>query len=1021
MAAAAAAAAAAAVDKNRIPLSLRVRIWLVMSPWARRWEFLQIFLAFVACAILVSEFYVTTDPAFFLPIELIFSAFFLIDYLLHLFAALDRLRFFFHWRNLADLVSLMPVVVSLIAGNDDNSTVSHVLRTLRVVRALRIMRALRLLFVRRAGAGTTGTVKRQIAFIAISLLTLLFVLACFVFVVEQNFSDTPSLDTYHDALYWVVQLMTTVSFGDIVPKSTVSRMVVALVIIFSWLVMSVNLARLIALINTAQRFDGSARWGSEDGTPLVVVGGVVTYDSLHNVLRELLYSSTGRRRLRVIALLSSIPNAELISLSKDPRFESNLQLLVGSPLHKVDLERVRMQDASAVFLLTDKYARDVNAVDTSVILQAIAIADFSPNMRDKLFVQLLRRAATRHLILAGVPNVLSIDELKYGLLGQSCNAPGFSTLVTNLMRSHSPDKLAPPIGLPMQFARWIDEYEQGCAHQPWTVPLEPFAGEKFGHALVSLFVATGATIFAIETWENGRRRIVLKPDMTREVTTDDLAFYVSSKPLELTDELVRNMLVFGRRAFDSEHASFMRAQHVSESESVDVDLSDIAPASRRRRRRLTPVTTSFRDALPLVWQDEITRAPPSEASRRMPTQSRMSAILIDENEVGAETVSLVNVQPSASSRTSSVSARRHPHRFARHQSQPHPHNNNINNISNQQPSQQQSTAQQPLQESPTDTDTASATTGDESGVPRVMSQSSRTDFSDDDEAEGDFDDKLRDFLLLIVCGDAPNELFADVLAPVDRDTTIVVLFEAQPKKWQWSRILSRLRDFSDIHLVQADPIQFVTSTAVDDARQVVILNGARTAQANLSSTFDSLVVIVARALDAVPRADKACFVLAELAEGRNISFVGGSSDSLQKRSLIDDYMFWPHYAAGSVFTAAVLDALLCQVYLNPAVLAMTKLMIGSSQGPRVYSVALPLQFAGRRVSSLFVHLAARDMLLLGLYRRAGRLTSSYPYVYANASPNAMVDAGDRLFVLALQAPSEALMTQGAMESFDWIE
>jgi hypothetical protein len=251
--------------------------------------------------------------------------------------------------------------------------------------------------------------------------------------------------------------------------------------------------------------------------------------------------------------------------------------------------------------------------------------------------------------------------------------------------------------------------------------------------------------------------------------------------------------------------------------------------------------------------------------------------------------------------------------------------------------------------------------------------------------------------------------------------TIVVLFETQPKKWQWSRILSRLRDFSDIHLVQADPIQFVTSTAIEDARQVLILNGARAVQANLSSTFDSLVVIVARALDAVRRSEKPTFVLAELAEGRNISFVGGSSEALLRRSLVDDYMFWPHYAAGNVFTAAVLDALLCQVYLNPAVLAMTKLMIGASQGPRVYSVALPQQLAGRRIAGLFVHLAARDMLLLGLYRRAGRLASSYSYVYANASPNAMVDAGDRFFVLSSVAPTEALLTQGAAESFDWTE
>jgi voltage-gated potassium channel len=977
---AAAAAATASAEQSSflanhsLNWALRVRIWLALSVWARRWEYLQIVLAFVACSILVADFYVKTEERLFWPIEVTLTVVFVVDYAMHFASAIDRLRFFWHWRNLADLVSLMPIVVTLVEPT--GSVLGNVIRTLRVARALRIVRALRLLFKQR---GRHGSVQQEIVFIAISFASMLFVFACLTFTLEQNFSDEPSLQTFHDALYWTVQLATTVSFGDIVPKSTVSRLCVALVIVISWLVVAVNLARLIALVNSVQRYDGRIRWDSDDGTPYVVVSGVVTFDALHHALRELLFSSTGRRRLRVVALLSGPPSSELVALSNDPQFESNLQLLVGSPLFKHDLERVRMREAAGVFLLTDKYARDTNAVDTAIILQAIAICDFAPNMRDKLFVHVLRRAVMRHLVDAGISNVLSINELKYGLIGQSCCAPGFSTLMTNLMRRHAPDVVAPPVGLPAQHSTWSDEYAQGCAHQPWSMPLAHFAGETYGCVATSVFLATGATIFAVETYDGDVRRIVVKPRVAYEIVADDLAFYFAPKPIKLTADFVHGALAFGRRVFEAELPSPERAAPASPdalARGVSMPRSRssrrfgdrFASGRSRRHPRLVSPAMSFRDALPIVWQDELANLADATDGTGAPSAE---PIVVDDDDDDDDA--------AAAAADTAVPSRplRHSRPFA-----------------------------------------GDAESG--STVPRVPT--SDMSLHDEERRVSDPTERLTDFLLLIVCGDAPSELFVDVLAPVPKDATILVLFEVQPKKWHWSRIHARCAQFSDIHFAQADPLQFVTSCAVDDARQVIVLNGAHVAHEHLKSTFDSLPIIIARALNGRRRRNGVdIFSLAEVAEGRSVPFIGGTLDGAVAPADVEhEYTRLPNFAAGRVFTAAVLDSLICQAFLNPPVLAATRIMIGSTNAPKVFSLLLPPTLEGRHVSSLFATLAARGMLLLGLYRAAGgKLQSSLPYVFANAPPNASVELGDRIFVLADQVPSiDEIANASAIEHFD---
>ena len=64
-----------------------------------------------------------------------------------------------------------------------------------------------------------------------------------------------------------------------------------------------------------------------------------------------------------------------------------------------------------------------------------------------------------------------------------------------------------------------------------------------------------------------------------------------------------------------------------------------------------------------------------------------------------------------------------------------------------------------------------------------------------------------------------------------------------------------------------------------------------------------------------------------------------------------------------------------------------------------------MKFVGKPYRSLVLHLLAREMLPLGLYRPSGRLGSRLPYVYTNPSASTRIALGDAVFVLADSEPS----------------
>jgi hypothetical protein len=144
------------------------------------WDISQVLFSILACALYVSETYVATHAAveIYDYSELIVTQFFLVDFLFNWFVASNTVKYFKSFMTLVDVVTIVPVYITLALGNNNLPNLS-LLRFLRILRLIRILRTFKLL------GGVSG-IKRQLITLSLTLLSLTFMAAGVVQVMEND-------------------------------------------------------------------------------------------------------------------------------------------------------------------------------------------------------------------------------------------------------------------------------------------------------------------------------------------------------------------------------------------------------------------------------------------------------------------------------------------------------------------------------------------------------------------------------------------------------------------------------------------------------------------------------------------------------------------------------------------------------------------------------------------------------------------------------------------------------------------
>ncbi|XP_058272575.1 potassium voltage-gated channel subfamily D member 2 isoform X1 [Hemibagrus wyckioides] len=145
---------------------------------------------------------------------------FTVEYLLRLIAAPSRYKFVKSVMSIIDVVAIMPYYIGLVMT--DNEDVSGAFVTLRVFRVFRIFKFSRHSAGLRILGYTLKSCASELGFLLFSLTMAIIIFATVMFYAEKG-SNASKFTSIPAAFWYTIVTMTTLGYGDMVPKTIMGK------------------------------------------------------------------------------------------------------------------------------------------------------------------------------------------------------------------------------------------------------------------------------------------------------------------------------------------------------------------------------------------------------------------------------------------------------------------------------------------------------------------------------------------------------------------------------------------------------------------------------------------------------------------------------------------------------------------------------------------------------------------------------------------------------------------------------
>lgn len=169
----------------------------------------------------------------FFQLEILFSIFFLLEYLTRIWVSPNRGAYVFSVYGVIDFLSLLPILFVWI---DPDAVHLVVIRLLRVLRLFRILRLTEFLVQENVLIRAVRSSARGIFIFFMLVGMLATVYGALMYVIEgpeSGFSSIP------EGIYWAVVTITTVGYGDIVPQTPIGQTIATITMLTGYSIIAV--------------------------------------------------------------------------------------------------------------------------------------------------------------------------------------------------------------------------------------------------------------------------------------------------------------------------------------------------------------------------------------------------------------------------------------------------------------------------------------------------------------------------------------------------------------------------------------------------------------------------------------------------------------------------------------------------------------------------------------------------------------------------------------------------------------
>ncbi|KAJ6251706.1 calcium-activated potassium channel alpha chain [Anaeramoeba flamelloides] len=400
--------------RSQLILNHKLRIG---NKFGTLFEITQTIVTFLAIFLLIFEQYFDSENLFTF-FEIVFSCFFLCDYLIKMYCSSDKLRYYFTKWAMIDFFSILPIIISLFIPRETTTTV----RTLRVLRVFRFFNLYRILKF------SSSLLKRQVIKIILTLMTLIVTSAIIIQMIEGYFGQELK---FHDAIYFLVITISTVGYGDISPQTTYGRIFMIVVVLTFLIVMPIQVNDLQAINNARERLIGQVyKKKKHTKTKHIILTGCINRRVLLHFLKEFFVLCDSLEKYVIIILVPTKPSYEILNFLKHPFFQDKVKCMVGKTVNEQDLERTSLKKAKACFLFGDKLSPNPTLTNLYLVMSLYSLNNYAPKC--KIYAQTLLPLSKVQKQTINSSLLISTDEIRLKMLALSTMIPGFGTLITNL-------------------------------------------------------------------------------------------------------------------------------------------------------------------------------------------------------------------------------------------------------------------------------------------------------------------------------------------------------------------------------------------------------------------------------------------------------------------------------------------------------------------------------------------------------------------------------------------------------------